>query len=76
MKACDYLVTVKQGETVLKQSRLPEQLAFELLYDAIDAVYADSSSADIVRLSIVAKLKSGNAQALEYKGRTMVFQVA
>lgn len=76
MKATEYLITVKQGLEVLKQSRLSEQDAFKLLYNAIDAVYSNSSSADLARLSVVAKLKSGNVQALEYNGRTMVFQVA
>jgi len=76
MKACEYLVTVKQGQDVLKQSKLSEQDAFKLLHNAIGSVYADSSSADLARLSVVAKLKSGKAQALEYNGRTMVFQVA
>lgn len=76
MKAAEYLVTVKQGETVLKQSKLSEQEAFRVLRSVIVAVYADTSSADIALMNVTAKLKSGKAQALEYNGRTMVFQAA
>lgn len=71
-----YLVTVKQGETVLKQAKLSELEAFKLLHNAIDSVYSDESSADLTRMFVIAKLKSGNAQALEYNGRIMIFQAA
>lgn len=71
-----YIVTIKQGETVLKQSKLSEQAAINMVNSAIDAVYGDGASADLTRLSVVAKLKSGAAQALEYNGRTMIFQAA
>ncbi len=76
MKARDYLVTVKQGSDVLKQSKLAEPEAFKLLHNVIESVYNHSSSADIALMYAKEKLSDGKAITLEYNGRTMVFQSA
>jgi len=76
MKATEYLVTVKQGETVLKQSKLSEQEAFRVLRGVIVAGYADTSSAEIALMTVTAKLKDGKAQAIEFMGNCIIFQMA
>lgn len=76
MKATEYLVTLKEGNTVLKQTRLSEEDAFRVLRGVFIGVYPETSSAEIALMNAKAKLKEGKPQGMEFMGKTIIFQVA
>lgn len=69
-----FLLTMKQGDDVLKQIKLTEQAAFDTIRKTF-LMACTPDSADIQTLAVFNDLAQGKpAKAIEYNGKRLVIQ--
>jgi hypothetical protein len=73
----NFILTMKDGEAVLKQLKLTEQVAFDTIRKTFLMAGRTSDSADIQTLAVFNELASGKAaKAIEYNGKRLIIQKA
>jgi hypothetical protein len=71
-----FLLTLKEGDTVLKQIKLSEQVAFDTVRKTF-LMTCTPDSADIQAMAVFNELASGKAaKAIEYNGKRLIIQKA
>ena len=72
----NFLLTMKQDGTVLKQIKLTEEVAFDTIRKTF-LMACTADSADIQTLAVFNDLASGKpAKAIEYNGKKLIIQNA
>lgn len=71
-----FILTMKQGDEVLKQIRLDEQKAFDTIRKTF-LMTCTADSADIQAMAVFNELASGKpAKGIEYNGKRLIIQNA
>ena len=72
----NFILTMKEGETVLKQIKLTEQVAFDTIRKTF-LMTCTADSADIQTMAVFNELASGKpAKGIEYNGKRLIIQNA
>lgn len=72
----NFILTMKEGETVIKQIRLTEQMAFDTIRKTFLMV-CTADSADIQTLAVFNDLAQGKpAKGIDYNGKRLIIQKA
>lgn len=72
----NFILTMKEGETVLKQIKLTKQMAFDTIRKTF-LMTCTADSADIQTLAVFNELAQGKpAKGIEYNGKRLIIQKA